>query len=158
MLKRKTAPFMVMTAIGLIAVVILVICIIEVENTKKTKSLHKKASPIWHHWKPKTLPPWMLCGTASGNPKLAAQKDALLQKLDSSELDPFSLFQDFVIMGDSRILHLYNESMLEGRHILAGGGHTIRNIPEYYNEIEALNPSYIFLCYGLNDVSIGYWG
>ena len=41
--------------------------------------------------------------------------------------------------------------------MLADGGLTIADIPDYEDQMVALNPSYLFLCTGLNDVSIGYW-
>ena len=88
---------------------------------------------------------------------LDAQRDALLQQLNNGTLDPFSLFKDYVIMGDSRAVGFWYRDFLDKSRVLADGGHTIRNIPDQMDALVALNPSVIYLCYGLNDTSIGYW-
>ena len=88
---------------------------------------------------------------------LDAQRDALLKQLEDGTIDPFSLFKDFAIMGDSRAVGFWYRDFLDKRRVLADGGNTIRNIPEQMDALVALNPSTIYLCYGLNDTSIGYW-
>ena len=47
----------------------------------------------------------------------------------------------------------------ERRKLLEEGKLSVWDMFEdyYLDTIKSLNPSYIFLCYGLNDVSIGYW-
>jgi hypothetical protein len=89
--------------------------------------------------------------------KLDAQRDALLEKLNNGTMDPFTMFQDYVLMGDSRAVGFWYRDFLEKGRVLADGGHTIRNIPGQMEKLVSLNPSLIFLCYGLNDISIGYW-
>lgn len=89
--------------------------------------------------------------------KLDAQRDALLQQLNDGTMDPFTMFQDYVLMGDSRAVGFWYRDFLEKSRVLADGGHTIRNIPDQIDTLVSLNPSLIFLCYGLNDTSIGYW-
>ena len=89
--------------------------------------------------------------------KLDAQRDALLQQLTSGAIDPFSMFRDYVLMGDSRAVGYWYRNFLDKGRVLADGGHTIRNITEQMDKLVELNPSQIFLCYGLNDTSIGYW-
>lgn len=88
---------------------------------------------------------------------LDAQRDALLKQLEDGTIDPFSLFKDFAIMGDSRAVGFWYRDFLDKSRVLADGGHTIRNIPGQMETLVALNPSVIYLCYGLNDTSIGYW-
>ena len=88
---------------------------------------------------------------------LDAQRDALLKQLEDGTIDPFSLFKDFAIMGDSRAVGFWYFDFLDKSRVLADGGHTIRNIPEQMETLVELNPSVIYLCYGLNDISIGYW-
>ena len=46
---------------------------------------------------------------------------------------------------------------MEQRRVLAAGGDTIRNITDNIEALKNLNPGNIILCYGLNDISIGYW-
>jgi lysophospholipase L1-like esterase len=48
-------------------------------------------------------------------------------------------------------------NFLDRGRVLADGGHTIRNLKGYVYTVVQMNPSQIFLCYGLNDSSIGYW-
>lgn len=89
--------------------------------------------------------------------KLDSQREDLLEKLTNGTIDPFSLFQDYVVMGDSRAVGYWYRDFLDKSRVLADGGHTIRNIPDQIDKLVALNPSTIYLCYGLNDCSIGYW-
>lgn len=89
--------------------------------------------------------------------QLEEKRDELLKQLESGEIDPFSLFKDYVVMGDSRAVGYWYRDFLDKGRVLADGGHTIRNITEQMDTLVSLNPSTIYLCYGLNDISIGYW-
>lgn len=89
--------------------------------------------------------------------QIAEQREELLTKLESGEIDPFSLFKDYVVMGDSRAVGYWYRDYLDKGRVLADGGHTIRNISEQMETLVSLNPATIYLCYGLNDISIGYW-
>lgn len=88
---------------------------------------------------------------------LTEEQMALIEQVRSGEIDIWSMFRDYVILGDSRAVGFWSFDFLSYDNCLAGGGDTIRNIAEHMDEIIALDPKYIFLCYGLNDVSIGYW-
>lgn len=89
--------------------------------------------------------------------KLEAQRNEMVKKLRSGETDPYSMFQDYVVFGDSRAVGFWYHGFLEKSRVLADGGHTIRNIAEGLEQLKELNPSYVYLCYGLNDSGIGYW-
>lgn len=89
--------------------------------------------------------------------KIDAQRDTLLNQLNSGSMDPFSLLKDYVILGDSRAVGFWSWKFLDKSRVLADGGHTIRNLAGYVDTVVSMNPSQIFLCYGLNDTSIGYW-
>ena len=67
------------------------------------------------------------------------ERDALVAKITSGELDIWSMFDSYVILGDSRAVGFYYFDFLEKSRVLA------------------LQPDYVYLCYGLNDISIGYW-
>ena len=67
------------------------------------------------------------------------------------------MFRDYVLLGDSRAVGFWYRDFLDKSRVLADGGHTIRNLKENIGKIVEMNPSQIFLCYGLNDSSIGYW-
>lgn len=86
-----------------------------------------------------------------------AQYQEMIRRIKDGEVDIWSMFEDYVILGDSRAVGFYYFDFLDKSRVLADGGHTIRNVEPYLEEIKALQPKYIYLCYGLNDVSIGYW-
>ncbi len=87
----------------------------------------------------------------------ALEKDEHRDALESGNLTIWEQFTDYAILGDSRTMGFDQYGFLPSERILAHGGATIADIPDYMEQLRALDPSYIFLCYGLNDVSIGYW-
>ncbi len=89
--------------------------------------------------------------------KLDAQRDALVTQLTNGALDPFSLFKDSVIMGDSRVVGFWYYKYLDKGQVLAEAGHTIRNISSQIDTLVSINPSTIYLCYGINDTKLGNW-
>ena len=89
--------------------------------------------------------------------KLNAKREQMIRELTNGTVDPFSYFADYVVMGDSRAVGFWYRDFLEKSRVLADGGHTIRNIEKQLDTLVSLNPSMIYLCYGLNDTSIGYW-
>lgn len=89
--------------------------------------------------------------------KLDAQRDEMIRKVENGEVDPFSLFQDYCIMGDSRAVGYWYFGFVDKARTITGAGHTIRDIQTNMDTLVAMNPRYIYLCYGLNDTSIGYW-
>lgn len=88
---------------------------------------------------------------------LTAEQAALIAQIRNEEVDIWSMFHDYVILGDSRAVGFWYFDFLPEENCLTGGGDTIKNVEMNMDSILALNPKYIFLCYGLNDVSIGYW-
>lgn len=60
-------------------------------------------------------------------------------------------------MGDSRPYGFMSYEFLPSDRILCGPGDTIRKIEEHWEELKKLNPQYVVLSYGINDVSIGFW-
>lgn len=86
-----------------------------------------------------------------------AERQEYIRQLMSGEIDIWSQFEDFVVLGDSRAVGFYYYDFLDHSRVLADGGNTIRNAQWQMDEIVALNPKQIFLCYGINDVSIGFW-
>ena len=89
---------------------------------------------------------------------LEERREELRIQLNDGTIDPFSMFKDYVVMGDSRAVGFWYHDFLDKDRVLADGGHTIRNIPVQMDALVSINPSTIYLCYGLNDSSIGYWG
>ena len=89
--------------------------------------------------------------------KIQAKRDEMIRQLSDGTIDPFSLFQNYVLMGDSRAVGFWYRDFLEKDQVIADGGHTIRNLKENIDKLVQMNPQMVFLCYGLNDSSIGYW-
>lgn len=88
---------------------------------------------------------------------LNAEQLALIEQIENDEVDIWSMFHDYVILGDSRAVGFWYFDFLPEENCLTGGGDTIRNVEMNMDGILERNPKYVFLCYGLNDVSIGYW-
>lgn len=84
--------------------------------------------------------------------RLEAQREELLQSLISGEKDVWGMFQNAVILGDSRAVGFSYYGFLSDEQVFATSGERITQVPEHYDEIRAANPSYIYLCYGLNDI------
>ena len=89
--------------------------------------------------------------------KLDAEREQRMAELTSGEVDVWSLFNDYVLLGDSRGVGFYYYGFMPESRVIAGGGWTIRDIADHMDTVRALNPTSIFLCFGLNDTSIGYW-
>lgn len=89
--------------------------------------------------------------------QLQAMRDQRLQQLESGEISVWSLFEDYVLLGDSRAVGFSYYGFMPENRVIAEGGATILDLEANIPSIKALNPSNIFLCYGLNDVSIGNW-
>jgi hypothetical protein len=78
-------------------------------------------------------------------------KEAVL----SGESDPFTLFTNYAICGDSRTEALKAYGLLEERRVVADVGWDLNTLSAHVSEIQALNPLNIFLEVGLNDVNNG---
>lgn len=89
--------------------------------------------------------------------RIRTMREQRLQELESGEISVWTLFEDYVILGDSRAVGFYYYEFLPEDRVLAEAGSTILKLQEHIPDLEKLNPSSIFLCYGLNDVSIGIW-
>lgn len=89
--------------------------------------------------------------------KKDARAEALAQALEDGSVSLWAQFNDSAIYGDSRTVGFYTYDLLDASRVLAAGGLTIAGIPDYMDQMTMLNPSCLFLCTGLNDVSIGLW-
>lgn len=89
--------------------------------------------------------------------QLRRERAQLLEELSSGEKDVWSMFEDYVLLGDSRAVGYYYYDFLSESRCMTEGGDTIRNVEEHLEDIRALNPAYVYLCYGINDVGIGIW-
>lgn len=69
----------------------------------------------------------------------------------------WQVFKDYVILGDSRAVGFDVFGFLNPERVLAGAGDNINKIDEHLSQVEALQPRYVFIAYGINDVGIGLW-
>ena len=86
-----------------------------------------------------------------------AMRDEWRAKLYSGEISVWSLFEDYAMLGDSRTSGFTYYGYLAPERVFADSGATIKKVIDHLEELVALNPSIIFLTYGINDVGIGYW-
>lgn len=70
---------------------------------------------------------------------------------DSSALWP--LFDNAVILGDSRAEGFKSYEYLPDAIVMAQIGAQIKSIPDHLDEVAARKPEVIYLCFGLNDVA-----
>jgi len=84
-------------------------------------------------------------------------RDERMAQLASGEVSVWSLFEDYVLMGDSRVMGFDFYDRLEDDRVMADKGDTILTLQEHIPEIVAANPSYLFISYGVNDVGSGMW-
>lgn len=89
--------------------------------------------------------------------ELAAERKERIEQLTSGEVNVWGLFEDYVLLGDSRATGFEVYEFLPDSRVLAANGETILAIPDRIEEVKQLNPSNIFLCYGINDVYGGMW-
>ena len=60
--------------------------------------------------------------------QLLAERDTWLEQLESGQINVWSLFDDAVILGDSRVVGYEFYDFLPDERVLAEGGATIRNV------------------------------
>ena len=77
--------------------------------------------------------------------------------IDLDEVDIWSLFSDYVVLGDSRAYGFSYYDFLREDRVFADGGSCISDAIDAIPSVQAIGPKYIYLCYGLNDTGIGYW-
>lgn len=80
-----------------------------------------------------------------------------MEALENGEIDVWQQLEDAVILGDSRAVGFYYFGYMPQTRVLAEAGDTILKVEEHLGELQSLNPSQVFLCYGINDVGIGIW-
>lgn len=79
------------------------------------------------------------------------------EAIANGTVDIWTLFNDSVIMGDSRVVGFSYYGFLDENRVMAESGATILKISEYIEQAQLINPSTIFLSFGLNELEIGLW-
>lgn len=89
--------------------------------------------------------------------KLLAMRDQLQARLEADETAVWSMFEDYMLLGDSRAYGYEFYSYMPEDRVRAYGGANIRAILEFLDDVKAMNPSSLYVCYGVNDIGIGIW-
>lgn len=85
------------------------------------------------------------------------RKQERIAAIANGEVSVWEQLEDAVILGDSRAVGFYYYEYMDESRVLAEAGSTIRKVSEHLEDLRNLNPSQVFICYGINDVSIGFW-
>lgn len=85
------------------------------------------------------------------------KKRKLREALEDGDLNIWSQFYDYLIMGDSRAVGFWFYDLLEESRCITAAGSRIDGIPEQIEQVKAINASNIFLAYGVNDLGIGLY-
>lgn len=83
------------------------------------------------------------------------KREEYRESLEGNRL--WEAFDDFVFLGDSRVVGFDVYGLLPSERILADAGDTINSIADRMETIRSLSPKYIFISYGINDIGIGFW-
>lgn len=87
--------------------------------------------------------------------RMEAEREQMREALLSGEVDVWSQFQEYVILGDSRASGFSYYGWLPGEYVLAEPGDTIWKIGDYKSTVVAMAPARVFIAYGANDLD--YW-
>ncbi len=83
------------------------------------------------------------------------KREAYRQTLEEDGV--WEQFKDYVFLGDSRVVGYDVFGYLPSERVLAVAGDTILAISDNMDRVRELDPRYIFISYGINDVGIGFW-
>lgn len=83
--------------------------------------------------------------------------DVRMNALKEDNKSVWQFFGDAVIMGDSRAVGFKSYEFLPESHVLAHSGDNIKQIEKQKDELKKVNPSRVYLCYGINDLTTGFW-
>lgn len=82
--------------------------------------------------------------------RIAAREKALAD----GSVTVWELFSDYVFLGDSRTVGFGAFGFLDESRVLANSGDGIQSIAANLETVEYYNPSWVFICYGTNDLGI----
>ena len=89
--------------------------------------------------------------------ELAAMRRQRIDDLATGAADVWSLFEDYVIVGDSRPLGFSYYGHLPEDRVLAEMGRMLYAVDDMIDEIRKFDPSVIFLSFGVNDLDSHLW-
>ena len=89
--------------------------------------------------------------------RLLAEVDELRAELEADPDSVWEQFHDYVIFGDSRTMGFTYLDLLPEENFITAGGATILLIRTNMDALVEKNPAYIYIAFGVNDVSCGRW-
>ncbi len=84
--------------------------------------------------------------------KIEERREEVLASLNDDTADVWSLFEDFTIVGDSRVMGFSFYGYLPDDRIMADMGWQITNVPALLPYLEVQHPSDIYFEFGINDL------
>ncbi len=162
-MKERPAPrrlsFVVPAAVAALAVVILLISLLPERGGKSAVPSISCAEGLAFLQQLESRAPSEIDAElkAIRQAELEEMKQQWLGQMLRGEISVWEQFQDYALLGDSRAYGFSFYGFLPKERVLAGSGDTILAVEDHLEELEDLNPAMIFLCYGINDVGIGYW-
>ena len=89
--------------------------------------------------------------------ELQEQCEERIEQLESGGLSVWSQFEDYVMLGDSRVTGFYLYDYLPEEFIIAQNGATLYHLEEHLQDIYDIAPANIFISYSVNDIGSGFW-
>lgn len=89
--------------------------------------------------------------------QMQAERQERLEQLVNGEVDVWTLFEDCVIMGDSRGVGFSLYGFMPENRVFANSGAHVTDVVSHLEELKQLNPATIFLAFGVNDIPSGVW-
>lgn len=84
---------------------------------------------------------------------LKDKKNEETQKaIDEGKIDVFAKFQDYVLIGDSRVLGFSQYGFLPENRVYAKTGSRVTDIDEYIESLKSLQPNNVYISFGANDI------
>ncbi len=84
--------------------------------------------------------------------RASVRRAELKQQFIDGEVDVWSMFTDYVLLGDSRAEGFSAYGFLSDDRVLAEKGETILDIENHLTQIQAASPTTVILAFGMNDV------
>lgn len=89
--------------------------------------------------------------------RLQAMKDELQQQINTGKVSVWTLFDDYVLFGDSRSVGFTYYGFLPDTNVWAETGATISHLQGLLPDLYDASPSYVYLTYGMNDFCSGLY-
>lgn len=89
--------------------------------------------------------------------ELQAMKDDMESGLADGSVSVWSMYDDYLILGDSRTIGFSYYGFLPESNVWAETGATIQNFEACIPDLVAASPEYVYTTYGMNDFCAGIW-